>query len=187
MNIKQTFIRCDGSLESYREISEAYFEAGATLDPVWEGGWDYWCNSGESVGARMIIVDKQGMIDAYYDHYIPMGFREITLAELKASFAGLTDKELNERENDSNTGYHLRPISPQGVYGEISKIEEELDELKEAMEQNNVILALVEAADLLGALEGFLEQHFDNVSLYDLQQMSDATKRAFLSGKRKSK
>lgn len=82
-------------------------------------------------------------------------------------------------------GYHLRPIETQGVYGEPSKIREELEELEEALEQDNRILAIVEVADLYGALEGVAEKL--GVSMSDVAKMAQATKRAFLSGHRTSK
>lgn len=83
-------------------------------------------------------------------------------------------------------GYHLGEIVTQGVYGEISKIKEELEELQEASEQNNKILELVELSDMYGAIEGYVESKF-GMTMEDLKNMSDATKRAFHSGARKSK
>lgn len=82
----------------------------------------------------------------------------------------------------SNMGYHLRPILIQGTFGETSKIKEELDELEEALEQGNKILALVEIADLYGALEAVAENL--GVTMDDVKSMSAATKRAFQSGER---
>lgn len=79
-------------------------------------------------------------------------------------------------------GYHLRPIIIQGVLGETSKIKEELDELEEALEQDNKILALVEIADLYGALEAVAEKL--GVTMDDVKKMSAATKRSFQSGER---
>lgn len=80
-------------------------------------------------------------------------------------------------------GYHLKEI-PRGVFGEFEKIEEEVAELKDALEQNNRIMALVELSDLLGAIDGFLDKHFSGFSLDDLLTMSEATKRAFEDGTR---
>lgn len=80
-------------------------------------------------------------------------------------------------------GYHLRPIIIEGVFGETSKIKEELDELEEALEQDNKILALVEIADLYGALEAVAEKL--GVTMDDVKKMSAATKRSFLEGERK--
>ena len=79
-------------------------------------------------------------------------------------------------------GYHLREIK-KGVLGEVSKVEEEIDEFKEALEQNNRILAVVELADVYGALEALSEGY--GFSMSDLKKMSDATKRAFTDGSRK--
>lgn len=80
-------------------------------------------------------------------------------------------------------GYHKRAIVIQGTYGEVSKIEEELDELKEALEQNNKILALCEIADLYGAVEAVAERL--GVNMEDVKSMAAATKRAFQCGDRK--
>lgn len=60
-------------------------------------------------------------------------------------------------------GYHLRPIV-KGVLGEPSKIREELDEFDEAMEQGVVIMAMVELADLYGAMEAVAARHFPQVN-----------------------
>lgn len=97
---------------------------------------------------------------------------------------------LNNIENVWNTvnppkGYHLNNI-PKGEYGEISKIIEEALELKDAMEQGQKIMCLVELSDILGAIEGYLEKYYDGkVTVTDLFNMSGATKRAFESGQRK--
>lgn len=80
-------------------------------------------------------------------------------------------------------GYHRREIVIEGKFGEVSKIEEELDELKEAFEQNNKILALCEIADLYGALEAVAEKL--GVNMEDVAKMAAATKRAFQSGERR--
>lgn len=82
-------------------------------------------------------------------------------------------------------GYHLREI-PNGVLGEFSKLEEEFEELKDANEQQNKILMLVELSDLYGAIECFIDLHF-NLTMNDLAEMSKATKRSFESGERVSK
>lgn len=81
--------------------------------------------------------------------------------------------------------YHLRPIKVQGEFGKTSKIHEELDELEEALEQNNRILALCELADLFGALSGVAESLGTN--MIEVIRMSEATHRAFKSGARTPK
>lgn len=80
-------------------------------------------------------------------------------------------------------GYHKRAIVIQGTYGEVSKIEEELDELKESLEQDNKILALCELSDLYGAMEAVAEKL--GVNMEDIKKMSAATKRSFQSGERR--
>lgn len=79
-------------------------------------------------------------------------------------------------------GYHLNEI-PKGQLGESSKIMEELLELQDAEAQDNKILALVELADIYGAINLYLQKHF-MLSMEDLKKMSDATARAFKDGSR---
>ena len=81
-------------------------------------------------------------------------------------------------------GYHKAKIK-KGILGEISKIQEELDEVKDAVVQACTIMELVELSDLFGAIESYLEKHHPNTDMLDLQKMSDITKRAFTSGERK--
>lgn len=78
-------------------------------------------------------------------------------------------------------GYHLRETK-KGQLGQLSKIEEELDEAKEAAEQGNRILLLCELSDLYGALEAFCATL--NVTIQDLEKMASRTKSAFMEGKR---
>jgi len=78
-------------------------------------------------------------------------------------------------------GYHLASI-PVGEYGEISKIEEELTELKDAKSQGSKIMELVELSDLVGSIEGYLNKYHPQIKLQDLITMSDITKRAFING-----
>lgn len=84
-----------------------------------------------------------------------------------------------------NPGYHMEEI-PRGEYGEISKILEEAAELKDAMEQGQKLMCLIELSDLLGAIEGYMEKEYEGkVTVTDLWNMSQVTKRAFESGRRK--
>ena len=82
-------------------------------------------------------------------------------------------------------GYHRKLIT-KGVFGEFSKIEEEFAELQDAREQGVKIMELVELADLLGAIEGYLQQKY-HLSLSDLEQMKDLTKKAFQDGTRQAR
>lgn len=78
-------------------------------------------------------------------------------------------------------GYHLKNIE-KGTLGTPSKIQEEYDEFIDAVEQDNVVMEMCELSDLLGAIEAYIENY--NLTLEDLIKMKDATKRAFLSGRR---
>ena len=84
--------------------------------------------------------------------------------------------------SEKEPGYHITPIV-KGVYGELSKIQEELDEAKDALAQGSEIMFLVELADLYGALEYVVERHGHTMD--DLKKFSDITKRAFINGHRK--
>ena len=81
-------------------------------------------------------------------------------------------------------GYHKREIL-RGEFGEFSKIQEEFEELEDALEQGNPIMALCEMADMIGAIEAFALKW--NIALIQLIEMKDATARAFADGTRKSK
>jgi hypothetical protein len=80
-------------------------------------------------------------------------------------------------------GYHKAEIT-KGKFGELSKIQEELDELKDAIDQDVKLMALIEIADLYGALEGYLAKHFPSITMYDVLKMSELTKKAFQDGTR---
>ncbi len=82
-------------------------------------------------------------------------------------------------------GYHLREITTRGVYGEPSKIREELEELEDAIEQGNRILAICEVSDLYGALKAVATRL--GVTMAEVSMMADATTRAFEDGSRKGK
>ncbi len=81
------------------------------------------------------------------------------------------------------SGYHLDEI-PRGVFGEVSKIEEEVAELRDAHTQGVDILELCELSDLVGAIRGYLRKRFPGMGMQDLIDMADVTERAFLAGDR---
>ena len=83
-------------------------------------------------------------------------------------------------------GYHLVAIA-RGELGELSKIQEELDELRDAVAQGSRIMAAVELADLLGAVQAFMDRHLPGMTMQDLQTFSAITRRAFENGHRSSR
>lgn len=78
--------------------------------------------------------------------------------------------------------YHTREI-PRGVFGDASKILEEIEEFTDALEQENPVLQLCELADVIGAIEGFVVYKF-NITLDDLIKMKNLNKKAFENGYR---
>lgn len=80
-------------------------------------------------------------------------------------------------------GYHLKKIA-KGVLGEPSKIFEEVEEFRDAVEQGVSIMALVELSDLMGAISAYLGKHHPSVTMDDLQMMRSVTERAFQNGRR---
>lgn len=82
-------------------------------------------------------------------------------------------------------GYHIVPIK-KGVLGEVSKIQEEIEELLDAEKQGCKIMAILELADVIGAIEAYLEKNHSSITLEDLLAMSKITKRAFTNGHRTS-
>lgn len=79
------------------------------------------------------------------------------------------------------SGYHLTKIA-KGVLGELSKIEEELNELIDADKQQSKIMIGCELSDLYGAIEAYASKY--NYTMNDLDVMSKITKRAFAVGER---
>ncbi len=53
-------------------------------------------------------------------------------------------------------GFHQRTIR-KGVYGELSKVQEELDEALDAEEQGQTLMLRIELSDLIGAIRGVIE------------------------------
>ena len=78
--------------------------------------------------------------------------------------------------------YHKKEIE-KGVLGEFSKIQEEIDELSDAIDQDDKIMQICELSDLIGAIESFSLNKF-NLSLEDLIKFSNKTKEAFKEGRR---
>ncbi len=54
--------------------------------------------------------------------------------------------------------FHITPIK-KGIYGELSKIQEELDEAVDAEMQGQDLMLLIELSDIVGACAGVSEQY----------------------------
>jgi hypothetical protein len=80
-------------------------------------------------------------------------------------------------------GYHTTCIK-KGVLGDLSKVQEELDEAKDAELQAWKVMLAVELSDLIGAVRAYADKHL-SLSLDDLIKMSEITERAFKNGRRK--
>jgi len=78
-------------------------------------------------------------------------------------------------------GYHKKQIT-KGKLGEFSKIEEEFEELKDAVDQNCKVLIICELTDLIGSVESYIKKF--NLTMEDLIAFSNLTKSAFEDGKR---
>jgi len=81
-------------------------------------------------------------------------------------------------------GYHISRRIEKGEFGEISKIQEEVSELKDASKQGCKIMALMEASDLYGALRGYIRKYHPDITMIDLEKMADITERVFVNGHR---
>lgn len=55
-------------------------------------------------------------------------------------------------------GFHKKEIK-RGIYGDLSKIKEELEEAYDALEQNQELMLLIELADIIGAVEGVSKKY----------------------------
>ena len=87
-----------------------------------------------------------------------------------------------EVEDGRVSPYHTVAI-PRGTFGELSKIYEEVEEMKDAERQDNPILMLCELADLLGAVDGYVKKHH-NMTVEDVLKMTKLNAKAFESGYR---
>jgi hypothetical protein len=63
-----------------------------------------------------------------------------------------------------------------GVYGEMSKIQEELDEAIDAESQGQTLLLMIELSDIIGAVAGVAEKH--GTSLEALVQFSELVRKS---------
>lgn len=81
-------------------------------------------------------------------------------------------------------GYHKAEIV-RGKLGEISKIQEELDELKDAETQGGRILVLCELSDIMGAIMAYMEKHTPGYTIVDIGHMAKMTREAFEDGSRR--
>ncbi len=86
-----------------------------------------------------------------------------------------TETEIGEQNARPPIGYHTQKIE-KGQLGEISKIQEEVDELSDAHKQGVKILMLCEVADVVGALEHYLEKHCPGFTIKDAQDMARLTR-----------
>lgn len=61
-----------------------------------------------------------------------------------------------------------KDLIDKGIYGELSKITEELQEAYDAQTQGHKLMLLLELADIVGAVEGVLCKSYKDFSLEDL-------------------
>ena len=80
-------------------------------------------------------------------------------------------------------GYHISDI-PKGNFGSSSKIMEEVLELQDAEKQGCKVMALCELSDIYGAMVGYLNAHYPDLTMEDIALMAKITQRAFESGHR---
>lgn len=83
-------------------------------------------------------------------------------------------------------GYHKTKIE-RGVFGETSKIREEVEELLDAERQGVKLMELQELSDIIGAVQGYLVKHHPGITLQDLIKMAQVTNRAFEVGERNAR
>ncbi|MNT79212.1 hypothetical protein D3C72_2185240 [compost metagenome] len=55
--------------------------------------------------------------------------------------------------------YFHKVVIEKGVYGELSKIREELDEAYDALHQGQELMMLIELSDIIGAVKGVAERY----------------------------
>lgn len=96
---------------------------------------------------------------------------------------GLAEPRLSQVLHTQEKSYHQKDI-PKAKFGTMQKIEEEFLELYDAHYQKNKILELVELADLYGAIKGYVNKNYKNISFKQIINFAKLTEKAFTSGKR---
>ncbi len=81
-----------------------------------------------------------------------------------------TYDEINVNQKFS---FHEKNIK-KGVYGEFSKVEEEVEEAKDALQQQNHLMYLIELSDIIGAVEKIAENY--GLTIHDLIKFSNKVK-----------
>ena len=129
----------------------------------------------EEANAIIVILDKKAKENTSEGDF----YREI-IGKIQTTTGYL------EHSGIYKAGYHMEEI-PRGVYGELSKVIEEAAELKDAMEQGNKLMVLIELSDIIGAIDGYLDKYYTgrSMTIDNLITMAFTTKRVFESGYRK--
>lgn len=113
----------------------------------------------------------------------PMTMEE--LSKLLGKSPKWIDNQLGKAQPEKH-GYHTSDI-PKGKAGEFSKITEEYHEALDAHENNNPVMLLLELADMLGAVERFLEVQHPTVTLDDVVKQAKLTNEVFRRGLRENR
>jgi hypothetical protein len=115
------------------------------------------------------------------------GYRQKTVHGKKYNWiygTGAAEPRLSQCLELEKKGYHLTPI-PRAQFNTKEKILEEYHELEDAVKQESKIMELIELSDMIGAIEGYLNNKFPDFKLDDLIKMKTITKRAFQNEIRK--
>lgn len=110
-----------------------------------------------------------------------LGVSKKRVKELKAQLGPIKPAKPKKKSPKPKYGYHRVKIK-KGVLGEISKIQEEVDELKDAEAQGVRIMIMCELADIFGALRVYAKKY--GLKMRDLHAMSKLTRNAFEKGER---
>lgn len=98
---------------------------------------------------------------------------------LRNTIEYLTKLNINENvDTASKSPYHTIFI-PKGKLSHESKITEEYLEFMDSLSQNNIVMALLELSDIIGAIELFANKY--NITLCDLITMVELRKKVLSS------
>lgn len=97
-------------------------------------------------------------------------------------FVGTGEAAFEALSLADNPGYHLRTV-PKAPFGTADKVLEEALELVDAYRQGAKVMALCECADIVGAVQAYLDHEGGNFD--DIRRMAAITSRAFASGRRR--
>jgi hypothetical protein len=160
---------------------------GDYCDTVINDAYDFFCTYFKS--ENVTEIDMDGTKDLGFTgktvDFLELGSygnREVN--GVKVTYGtGVAEPRMSLALSKIPIGYHTDTIQKHEV-GTLGKIGEEFAEIKDAKKNGIKIMELVELSDLYGAVQMYLENNFKDITMHDIEVMSNTTRRSFKNGRR---